>query len=845
MKKATKRTTKTRRAVTAVLCLSVALTGGAAVGLASYGMSQGEGYYYVAEAEEGTAVTDLFSVVDTANYYEFAGLAPYTNETNFYCVTLKFNDATGKIGDVGNLQNFSVGDKVLGDYIVIKKKGGDAKTVTEWNSLDANNVKRIHGYGQTILFGCDNPGNLNIDQIEYITFKSGFRLFDGNADATTRDGWIGFPAEGTEKAGSIFKRDLTLVVNNTTKCFEPAVAGYPDAVGQNALTVTTEPDKKQYVVGEDFDVTGMKITALLDGGETREIAVTDTMVSYNFATAGNSNVTISYGGGSVTYGVTVVEPEKLATSVTVKEGGGLTAKKYTLPSEFGIVEGTKITVAYDDGSSEEKDFALTMLKDAYDASGKAKAGVVDTSTAGKKQATFTYEEGATVLEGTIQLTVSEEARESYLTGASYGTSSSHSGGFGADFTWISGGQNGLRAIDGLRNLASLIPGKTLGDLVQIKFEKQAEPIALNDSGIAALTPAFYGGTFVIRDTSNISADTYGNIEYIIIKEGFVWYNAPEDHWGAGNNADTVGFGYYPIGTNYVTKDLYIGSFEGQTVKPIQSLSVSVSDETPTFIAGQSLTDNDLTGITYTAQYLDPAETTPLTGNVTAAMCSSVPTEVGDGSITVTLLGKTTTFSVNVVAAEKTVESVEANFTLTANKFALPSQIVIPDNAKITVNYSDNTSEDVAFTFNMLGVAGNAAGIIDTSTAGNKTLNFTYSYAGFNTTGTVTLTVSDTAQTSAITGINYGATGLFSGNRTLPFTTQGVLNAKITYVQESYASLIPGLQLSDLIYIKFANQESEISYSSLSDSGVFDLLRTKWSSNSFSIFSPRPGIRNLK
>ncbi len=832
MKKTKKCTTKKtmRRTACAILCLSVALTGGAAVSLAGYGLSQGEGYYYVADAEGETAVTDLFSVDDTANYYNFAGLAPYANQTNFYCVSLKFHDAAGKIGDVGNLQTFKVGDKVLGDYIVIKKKGGDAKTVTEWNKLDANNVKRIHGYGQSILFGCDNPANLNIDQIEYITFKAGFRLFDGNPNAVTRDGWINFPAEGTEKEGTVFKRDLTLVVNNKTKCFEPAVKGYPAAVDGNALTVKTEPEKKQYFIGENFDATGMTLTAQLDGGETREIAVTDKMVSYNFDTVGNSNVTVSFGGGTVTYGVTVVAPAQRPVSVAVKEGGGLTAKKYALPSEMAITEGTKVVVTYDDNSTQEKDFALSMLKGAFDAKGNAKAGVIDTSTAGEKDVTFTYVEGGTSTEGIIKLTVSDEAKPSNITGVAYGKNADGTGGLGVDFTYINGGDGGLKAMDNIKKLPSLIPGKNIGQLVEIKFSKKDKLIKmankdLSPGGAVNLQPSFWGGRLVFRNSQTLN-DKYGEIEYVIIREGFIWYNASRDTWGEEGRADVNN--YYPVAANYVTKDLYIGYAGGKLGKPIQNLTVNVAEGTKlTFEVGQKLTDADLAGVTYTAEYLDPAETEPLTGNVTAAMCSALPGEVGEGTITVTVNGQKATVPVTVVSAGKRVTAVSADFTLTANKFALPSQIAIPEGAKITATYSDGTTEKIDFTLDMLGVSGDTAGVVDTSTAGEKEIEFTYEYGGMQVKNTVKLTVSDTAVSSALVGVEYGGEGEFSGNRKLPFKTQGTLNTKITFGQENCASMIPGKKMSDLIFVKFANEAEPKAYSTLSKNGHFYALGSTW------------------
>ena len=75
-----------------------------------------------------------------------------------------------------------------------------------------------------------------------------------------------------------------------------------------SVTVTAPPAKTEYVTGELFDPTGMKIKATLENGdEEEEIAVTADVVEYNTQklTAGDSHFKMIYGGCEFYYDMTV------------------------------------------------------------------------------------------------------------------------------------------------------------------------------------------------------------------------------------------------------------------------------------------------------------------------------------------------------------------------------------------------------------------------------------------------------------------------------------------------------------------------------------------------------------
>jgi len=59
-----------------------------------------------------------------------------------------------------------------------------------------------------------------------------------------------------------------------------------------SIAVTEQPTKKSYIVGDEFDPSGMAITATYSDNSTK--SVTPTKLEYDFKTAGTKTVTVSY-----------------------------------------------------------------------------------------------------------------------------------------------------------------------------------------------------------------------------------------------------------------------------------------------------------------------------------------------------------------------------------------------------------------------------------------------------------------------------------------------------------------------------------------------------------------------
>ena len=97
-------------------------------------------------------------------------------------------------------------------------------------------------------------------------------------------------------------------VTKTTKL------NYTVADSVTGITLKTKPSKTEYKYQEPLDITGGKIT-VSKGSGTQDIEITEGMVSgYDKTTLGKQTITITYGGQTVTYEVTVKD---YVTGITV------------------------------------------------------------------------------------------------------------------------------------------------------------------------------------------------------------------------------------------------------------------------------------------------------------------------------------------------------------------------------------------------------------------------------------------------------------------------------------------------------------------------------------------------
>lgn len=113
------------------------------------------------------------------------------------------------------------------------------------------------------------------------------------------------------------------------------------------IQITNPPDKTAYFIGENFDDSGMQVTANYNNGESK--VITD----YNITNGTNlqkdqTSVTISYGDKTVTQPITV--EENVVTSIRIKEAP--TKLNYKAGEDFDKT-GMVVEAVYKDGTTVE------------------------------------------------------------------------------------------------------------------------------------------------------------------------------------------------------------------------------------------------------------------------------------------------------------------------------------------------------------------------------------------------------------------------------------------------------------------------------------------------------------
>lgn len=90
-----------------------------------------------------------------------------------------------------------------------------------------------------------------------------------------------------------------------------------------SLKIKTKPSKLTYTVGDSLNTSGLKLTATYSDKSTKEITSGFTCDVKSFSKAGTQKVTVSYGGKSATFDVTVKVNFSITSqpkNVTVKQG---------------------------------------------------------------------------------------------------------------------------------------------------------------------------------------------------------------------------------------------------------------------------------------------------------------------------------------------------------------------------------------------------------------------------------------------------------------------------------------------------------------------------------------------
>jgi len=153
-------------------------------------------------------------------------------------------------------------------------------------------------------------------------------------------------------------------------------------VTPNNIVVKEKPNKTTYIKGEELDLTGGKITAIYQSGETEEILMTSEKVSvtgYDKNAVGEQTLTVKYKEKTTTLKVNVINN---ITEIVINTNPSKTT--YIREEELNLAEG-KITVVYQNGETED----ILMTSEDVSVTG------YDKNTIGEQILTVTYKERTT------------------------------------------------------------------------------------------------------------------------------------------------------------------------------------------------------------------------------------------------------------------------------------------------------------------------------------------------------------------------------------------------------------------------------------------------------------------
>lgn len=613
-------------------------------------------------------------------------------------------------GSTWGCLNLKCGETDLSDLVVVAT-AEKSQTLKQWNAEKC--ITRAITYGQMFGINLEESG-LQKSQVVSVTLKAGF------APITDASGWGNNAANvGTADLTKALPEDVKLWLNHTYGTLE---------LDSTALKVTSQPETTEYLTGSTFNASGLAVTAttVLNGDVNLDIS--KLTYSYDFSTAGQKAVTISYGGQTATVDVTVAEPTKTLTGIKVKSGS-VTIEQNGSASEMTLND-LKITASYEGEADEEKTVTADMIS-------------VDPAELGEKKGKITYTESGITKECEVTVTVvartSEYTAENtylipldgYYAGEDGGSRQISDAGLNIWFTTNAGysalplstgteqwyDKGGFEAAYADIKAHVLLNGKTFDDL------NSSEKAGLKRYMIGRYKE---GLTLRAHTDGDFKAD---NLETVTILKGFRLYDTSAQPIGAPTPCDyTYVVVNKPDGTGTML------------VRKTESLTIVSAPTKTEYTEGDKF---DPTGMTVKAVYTDGGEKTFAVKERMADVTTL--NETGDVNVTITYNGQSVTqpITVNEKVVTVTGIAVKDNAKLFLKQYSLTKELT-PD-AKLTVSYSNGTSNDVDLTIDMVSGYTN-------ETVGNDQ-EATVTYEG--KTCKIKYDVAAYTSTSYFKGVNYG------------------------------------------------------------------------------------------
>ena len=403
-----------------------------------------------------------------------------------------------------------------------------------------------------------------------------------------------------------------------------------------SVAVKTMPNKTKYYVGDEFDQTGLTLTATYNNGKTETITNGITCTGFSSEAVGSKTVTASYGGKSTTFNVDI-EAVKLV-SIAVK----------TNPTKMSYYQGDALdstgltlTGTYNNGKTETITTGFTC-------------SALDSSSAGQKTITVTYQGLTTTFTVTVVavnlVSVAVKTmpnKTSYFTGeafdqtgltltATYNNGKTETISTGISCTGFSS------ATAGQKTITASYAGKSTTFTVEVKA---IVPVSISIKKAPNKTEYFVGDSY--DGTGLVVNVVYNNGTNKDITTGFT----------------TSGFSSASAGKNTVTVSYegFTAAFD-VTIKAVELTGIEIAKQPnkTTFNTGDEL---DTTGLVLTLKYNNGTTGTTDKGYTVSGYDTDT---AGEQTITVTYQGFMATYKVTLNQSYADYKEVDAAI-IEANK----------------------------------------------------------------------------------------------------------------------------------------------------------------------------------
>lgn len=322
--------------------------------------------------------------LDASNYF----LTSYTKHGGVISLTKAQYDA------IRNADATSAVNENLGTVEIME---GSAAEELQAQLPQTAEVNLAYDMGTSELPVVWDLSSVNLDEADTYTVTGVVQSISANADDWVGDGGSTLHTAENKELYSSRAIEVTAQVNVTT----PAEPTEPEG-NVTDLTLESAPVKLEYVQGEELDLTGLIMNALYENGYTDQIQAADggfEVSGYNAQQIGKQTVTVSFGGQSVTFTVTVSEKEEPGAEFT-----GITIAN--LPDKTEYVQGEELDLTGIIVEAHYSDTSVVKLEEGengYTVSG------YDAQQIGEQTITVSYNGDSATF--TVTVTAKEEPED--------------------------------------------------------------------------------------------------------------------------------------------------------------------------------------------------------------------------------------------------------------------------------------------------------------------------------------------------------------------------------------------------------------------------------------------------